>query len=138
MVSLLPKTKNNDELARTPRTSKGEAQSPFSITRWAWLAGLLVLELAALAFLFDPTVPSGRSELLAFVVHCYPLALRTAIAAVVALLFFGWRRMRDELAATTAVSRPIGWLSLLTGAQVLTFAGFAALTTFILGPQARF
>jgi exosortase E/protease (VPEID-CTERM system) len=59
-----------------------------------------------------------------------------SIAAVAATIFFGWTRVRDELAASGNPVRanPRFWI-LLSG-HLVVFAGFAALTAFLLGQGA--
>jgi exosortase E/protease (VPEID-CTERM system) len=116
--------------------SLGTASLP--LPRWPGFLIVLFVELALLAFLFDPGVLAGRSHFHAVVVQRYPVALRVGIAAIVATLFFGWSRLRAEVETNKDEVRSRANVGVLFCLHLLAFCSLAALTAFVLGKGARF
>jgi exosortase E/protease (VPEID-CTERM system) len=125
-------------LVDAPWNTKSASDHVFAFSRWTGLIALLLGELGILALIFDPSVLSGRGSFHAFFVQRYPLALRIGIATTVAILFFGWNSLGDQLRTMNAVVRSASQTLLLLCAHALAFCALLAATVFVLGPRARF
>jgi exosortase E/protease (VPEID-CTERM system) len=102
------------------------------VVRWAGLAALLVAELIALTLRFDTGKLEGQHQWWAELLGQTPLIPQIAIVVATALLLFGGRWLREEVARVSGdLSAPhVVWPYL--GAHFLAFAGLVKLTAYVL------
>jgi exosortase E/protease (VPEID-CTERM system) len=121
------------DLAPPPK----ESPPPLPLVRWTCLAVLLIVELLTLTLRFDTVTLEGDTRWWAELLGQSYLLPQVAIAVVVATLFFSGSQLRQALNRVSERRHRSHPWPLFLLAHLLTFAGFALLTAYILEGEAR-